>query len=127
MSKEDNPKENEVSNLTELLANDFAKIDRTEITVKGLPKLYCRPLNTEQNVSVGKINGIEDSKNQSLRMCKFIVDHVIDENGKKAFKNYDNRPAHAVLSDSVDPNTVAALFSQMNGIAPEELEELEGK
>lgn len=120
----------DTSNPTAILAAQFSKIERNEITIEGLPPLFSKPLNFEERTALGEVFKIKNPKEKSLKMCAMIVRHVVDEDGKKAFKNHNNQPAHQVLSSQCDPAIIDSIFGQVVGIdlgEDEELEEISGK
>lgn len=118
------------TNPTAILAAQFSKIERTEIKVDGLPTLYSKPLNFEERTALGAVFKIDDPRKKSLKMCGLIVQHVVDGDGNKAFKNHNNLPAHQVLANHCDPSVVENIFAQVIGVdlgEDDELEEVSGK
>ena len=122
--------ETTTTNPTEILAAQFAAMDRTEIKIEGFPTYYAKPLTFEQKIKLSDIHGMTDAGKKSRAMCAVIVNHVVDEDGKKVFLAYNNMTAVAALSNFCDPDVVTDLFTQTVGVdlgEDDEIEEVSGK
>jgi hypothetical protein len=118
------------TNPVAILAAQFSSMERTKIKVKGLPTYYAKPLNFEQKIKLSEIHGMSDSRKKSRAMCAVIVNHVIDEDGKRAFLSHNNMTAAEALAVSCDPDVVTEIFTQTVGVDlgdDDEVEEVVGK
>lgn len=120
----------DTTNPTAILAAQFATMERNEIKIEGFPTYYAKPFTFEQKIKLSDIHGMTDAKKKSRAMCAVIVNHVVDEDGNKAFKNHNNMLAVDVLANFCDPDVVTEIFTQAVGVDlgdDEEIEEIAGK
>lgn len=120
------------SSLLKELANDFKARENHVFSIQIKSEeveLQAAPLNTEDQLKLLSINEETDAKKKASMIAHFLVNHVLDSDGGKAFRPCHNMMAADVLKTMVNPEVVMEIFGQvcLQGKEGKELEEAAGK